>query len=109
MGANRWGFWIDLATRVAAGLALLAGVFLGSWQYRQQQCFRDYANASAVATLARVEAAEADRRAQDQMFNAVARDPRSSLGFIRAYNAARAAADAKRAENPPPPPPAARC
>lgn len=100
------------ATRVVqiiAVLALALSAWVGVQQWQFTQCVADYNNASNSATAARTIAADQDRQAQDEMFRAIAADPRTGLDQIRQYNDLRARADEARRQNPQPAPPSQRC
>lgn len=88
-------------------LALCVG--LGVKQVQLTTCQARYADASNVSQRARAEAADVDRKAQDQLFRAIAADPRDAITAVRTYNQARATADAQRARNPIPPAPSTNC
>jgi hypothetical protein len=106
--------WLDsrAATRVVqvmAMVALLVSFLIGYRQYELASCVARYNEASNVSQRARAQAAETDRRAQDELFRAIADDPRQAIAKLRIYNASRAQADAQRASNPVPPPPSTSC
>jgi hypothetical protein len=114
MMAARAVSWLDSrqAARVVQGIALLAlllSVFFGVQQYHLTQCQARYAEVSNASQRARSEAADVDRKAQDALFRAVADNPRTAIGAIRAYNDSRSQADRQRAANPVPPPPSTNC
>ncbi len=94
---------------IVAVLALGLCVWLGLKQFDLTRCQAAYAEASNASQRARAEAAEVDRRAQDQLFDAIADDPRAAIVALRTYNAQREEADAKRAKNPIPPAPSTNC
>ncbi len=97
------------ASRLVGLLALCVSFWLVVSQDRQAQCLADFAEASASSSKARALAAEQDRQAQDEVFRAVARDPRSAITAINEYVARRDATDALRAANPVPEPPSVAC
>lgn len=94
---------------VVAVLALGLCVWLGLEQNELTRCQAAYAEASNASQRARAEAAELDRRAQDQLFDAIADNPRAAIDSLRSYNATRAEADRRRAANPVPPAPSTNC
>jgi hypothetical protein len=106
--------WLDSrqAARVVwlvALLALCVSVWFGSQQYQLTRCQARYAEVSNTSQRARAEAAEKDRRAQDQLFQSIADEPGSAISSLRSYNESRMAADKQRAANPIPPPPSTNC
>lgn len=106
--------WLDgpLANIIWKGMALIAlvlSVAIGVRQFQMTQCQARYNEASNVSQRARSEAAEQDRQAQDAMFKAIAKDPKSTIVLLNGYLEDRAAANAQRAQNPVPPPPSETC
>ncbi|MET0419321.1 MAG: hypothetical protein ABW022_25185 [Actinoplanes sp.] len=106
--------WLDSrqAARLVWLVALITLVACGvlAWkQYNLTTCQAKYAEASNASQRARAEAAEVDRRAQDRLFQSIAANPRSAVESLREYNATRAEADKRRAQNPVPPAPSTNC
>ncbi|WP_433793929.1 hypothetical protein [Actinoplanes sp. CA-252034] len=99
----------DITGKVMAGVALILSVFVAVQQYDMTACQARYNEASNASTRARAEAAEADRRAIDELLQVVADQPDSALGEVRRYNTARAVADEQRRRNPVPASPAETC
>lgn len=110
----------DLAVRIVAMLSLLASIAFGVRYYGYTACQAAWSDKTARSAAARTEAAEADRRAQDRMWQAFADasdptkvPPGQARQYARdAFNrflADRAEADRKRAENPAPRPPSEVC
>lgn len=99
------------AAQIVAFLSLFLSVAVGAKQYSLASCLADYNNQSAQASGQRLDAAEADRRALDEMLASVvnAKERSAAGAALRAYVDARADADAKRARNPLPAPPSVSC
>ena len=97
--------------------SLLIGLSVGVKQYRLTTCLTAYNEATNKATAQRTEAAQADRRALDDMIKTIAGArglPPSEAGkavsnALDGYLAARAVADQQRKSNPLPPPPSQTC
>lgn len=100
---------VTLAATLVALVALILSIGVGIKQYQLSNCLAKYNDAASRATQARLLAADEDRAAQDDMFRAVAADPRSAIRAIKAYNEARASADKQRSEHPYPAPPSETC
>jgi hypothetical protein len=114
VAARRVLAWLDsrAASRVAqavAAIALVLSVGVGVREYALTQCQARYAESSNTSQRARAQAADLDRRAQDQLFQAIADHPDQAIDSLRAYNVSRAEADAQRARNPVPPAPSTSC
>lgn len=97
------------AVFIVAAVALVMSMWVGVKQSQFTRCVAEYNNASSVATSARQVAADQDRQAQDDMFRAIAADPKTGLDQIRQYNELRARADEARRQNPQPAPPSQSC
>lgn len=114
--------WLDnpMVTRVfqaIAAVSLLIGLTVGVQQARFTACLANYNEASNAATKQRTAAAEADRKALDDMIQAIA-DARSlpptEAGnavskALTGYLQARAFADGQRSGSPMPGPPSQTC
>jgi len=98
----------DWTFRAIALVSLIAALTVGAQQYRLANCLARYTEASNASTAARAAAAEGDRRAQDQMYKAIAESPRSAVAQLQQYLETRRQADAQRAANPVPPQPTCR-
>lgn len=109
--AVRWLDSRDAARTVwlIATLTLVLCLVLAVKQYSLTKCQAAYAEASNASQRARAQAAEKDRQAQDQLFQAIADRPREAIVALRSYNDLRAVADAQRAKNPVPPAPSTNC
>lgn len=96
-------------------LAVIVILLLTLWTASQQRalyaCQVHYAEAVAVSQAPRVEAAQEDRKAVDDMVRAVimARVGGDVSKALNTYVATREAADAKRAAHPLPEPPSKFC
>jgi hypothetical protein len=99
----------DITGKIMAAVALVLSVFVAVQQYDMTACQARYNEASNTSTRARAEAAEADRRALDELLQVVADNPDAALNAIRRYNMTRRAADEQRARNPVPPSPQETC
>lgn len=101
--------------KVVAILSLLLAVGVGVQQARLTSCLAAYNEASNLSSRARTEAAEADRKAVDDMVKAIAEarrapDPAGAVDqALGGYLQARAFADGQRAGNPLPGPPSQTC
>ena len=103
--------------QVIAVVSLVIGLSVGVKQYALTSCLADYNEASNKATAARTEAAAADRKALDDMVQAIV-DARSLpqeqaqqavQKALTGYLVARASADGQRKGSPLPGPPSQTC
>ncbi|QKW15393.1 hypothetical protein [Verrucosispora sp. NA02020] len=99
----------DLAVKVIAVAALLLSVYVGVQHVQLTRCLAEYNDANNRVQVARYAAAEQDRAAQDELFRAIAEEPRRGVEALREYNERRAESDRKRRANPLPAPPSQRC
>jgi hypothetical protein len=114
--ARRWLGWLDTPTatrvlQVVAVISLGLGLVVGAQTAQLTRCQADYAEASNANSRERTAAAEADRKAIDDMVKAIAGakagpDIRVAL---ENYLRTRAENDKKRAANPLPKPPSTEC
>ncbi len=109
MTVKRWEHMADMLIRLMATASLVAVIFLGYQQHRSQECFQRYADAQAVTTAARANAAEQDRQAQSRLYMDIATRPEHSIAALNAYLRSQRETDSQRAKNPIPPPPSAVC
>lgn len=121
--ASKAWSWLDsrAVTRVIQVVAiasLLLALFVGLRQYSLADCLSRYNDDNAKSSGQRLEAAEQDRKALDDMIGAVAaaRSATSPADAQRQVKTAfdtylqqRAEANEQRRRNPPPPPPSERC
>lgn len=105
---------IQIVAIVSLGLAL----FVGLRQYQLADCLAQYNDDNAKSSGQRLEAAEQDRKALDDMMSEVAAarsaaSPAEAQRQVREafdnYLKQRAEANEQRRRNPPPPPPSERC
>lgn len=97
--------------------SLLIGLSVGIRQYNLTGCLAQYNDATNKATAARTEAAAADRKALDDMVQAIvdarALSPEQAQAAVNkaltGYLVARASADGQRKGNPLPGPPSQTC
>lgn len=106
--------WLDSRAairivQVMAAIALVLSAGVGVRQYQLTGCVARYNERSNESQRARAQAADADRKALDDMLQVVADNPRQSIVAIKHYNEIRAQADAQRSSNPIPPPPSETC
>lgn len=114
--------WLDSATatrimKAIALISLLVGLGVAVKTQQLAQCQAAYAEASNAASRQRNEAAEADRKALDDMVYAIVsaggRPPAEAGAVVgqalKSYLSARELADKRRAENPLPAPPSTTC
>ncbi len=114
--------WLDskVVTRiiqVAAIISLLLALFVGLRQFQLADCLSRNVSESANASAERLKAAEQDRKALDDMIQAIAGARSASPaeaqaqvnGALDNYIASRKASDEQRRRNPPPPPPSQAC
>ena len=112
--ARKAAAWLDspqanVAWKLMAAIALIISVFVAVQQWDMTACQARYNEASNASTRARAEAAEADRRALDDLLLVVADEPDAALAAVRHYNQVRAQADEQRRLNPVPPSPQETC
>jgi hypothetical protein len=100
---------VDIAWRLMAAVALVISVYVAIQQWDMTACQARYNEASNASTRARAEAAEADRRAIDELLRVVADQPDAALSAVRHYNQVRDQADEQRRLNPVPPSPQETC
>jgi hypothetical protein len=121
-GAVRAWRWLDskAATRiiqVVAILSLFAALFVGVRQYSLADCLSQNLTDTSNASAQRLQAAEQDRKALDNMIAAIAGARSASPaeaqaqvnGALDTYIEARRQSDEQRRRNPPPPPPSQAC
>lgn len=103
--------------QLIAVISLLVGLAVGVNQYQLTSCLADYNEASNKATAARTDAAAADRKALDDMVQAIV-DARALPSeeaqqavqkALTGYLVARASADGQRKGSPLPAPPSQTC
>lgn len=99
----------DAVVRVIAVVALGLSVFVAVQQYSLTACLKDYNDAAAKSSAAARQAAEDDRKAENLLWNTVAKNPRSAFPAVLKYNQSRLDAEQKRKDSPPPEPPSEFC
>lgn len=97
--------------QVIAFASLLLSLAVGAKQYELASCLATYNNAQARANGPRIQAAEDDRQAMDELVNRIvtAKSRADSAAAFQDYVAKRRIANETRAKNPPPPPPSEVC
>ncbi len=102
------------ANRVISALMVLYLGALG-WLYKMQSdivaCQAAYAEAAAISTAARTQAATEDRVALDTLISAItaAQAPEQTRAALGEYQRVRRASDERRRANPLPAAPSTRC
>lgn len=100
---------VEAAIRVLVVVSFFGMIYVGGREYVLSRCLASYDNAVAKTNALRLGAADQDRAAQDALFQSIAKDPRSAVQALQAYNEQRAQANKKRADNTAPAPPSQRC
>lgn len=108
---------VTRAIQLVAIVSLLLALFVGLRQYALADCLATYSDDQARSSAQRLQAAEQDRKALDEMIAQVAAArsaPPATAGkqvsdAFDTYLKQRAEADEQRRRNPPPPPPSERC
>ncbi len=101
--------------QIIAVVSLLIGLSVGVRQYQLTSCLATYNETTSQSTLLRSAAAEADRKAVDDMVRAIAEarrapDPAAAVDkALSGYLQARAFTDGQREGKPLPAPPSQTC